>query len=212
MKNLLIALAASSLFFSCNKESIKPVASTKSPENYLQTTPGSFWVYQNVLIDEYGNETIDPVLDTIVVVGDTLINSKSYVKYMGRFMGNAYSECLRDSMGYIVHPNGTVAYSYLNFTDELSQQTNALYNYSGRMENMIDSPSTVPAGEFGTIDMVTTITYVTGDDLNACGDQEYKLKYKYNNKVGRIYSNCLYNTDLTNCRQREQRLVDYYIP
>lgn len=195
----------------CKKENTNPTI-TKDNDYTFNTEVGSYWVYQNVYIDADGNETIDPDLDTMFIIGDTVINGNTYNVKKGQFMGVSRTEIYRDSLGYIVNHEGDIQYAYNDFVSVLSElDLQVLVGFS-KMEINTSGNIEVPAGSFETIINRTRYTEPNGDPINNCGDMEFLLDFHYDKEIGLVRSNCCFINDLYNCAQREQRLVAYYIP
>jgi hypothetical protein len=159
----LFVLAFSILLFSCKKD--KDSAQPTYP-HYADFAAGSYWVYQQFIVDSLGNATATNNLDSCFVEKDTIIDGQTYYKYF-RPVPYSYSQTgygyMRDSLNYIVAPGGfimfasqdfkTVFYSHYNVLDNANHDT--LYYAYTKMEDK-DLAITVPAGTFVTSDYRTT--------------------------------------------------------
>lgn len=106
MRQFTILLLATLLFASCSKDD----DSEECPQNtftnpYFPMNTGNYWVYEVVCKDEDGIQTGNTRIDSLIVVGDSLINGISYKVFEG-FMGTPW--IYRDSLGYIVSNTGRI--------------------------------------------------------------------------------------------------------
>jgi hypothetical protein len=86
IKLLMLGIAGASLLVSCKKKNqIQEEYLTQNNQthaNYMPLKDGNYWVYQQKNVDTLGNTTgTNLTLDTITVLGDTIINNKTY-KYL----------------------------------------------------------------------------------------------------------------------------------
>ena len=209
MRKTAFLLLISIILFSCRKDAAVPEAVNNggtgtSVVPFVPLTVGSFWVYQYLIIDTLGNETITNV-DTMRITKDSIINGKSYAFIKGSYQiycPMCYS-FRRDSSGYLVCERGTIFFSSTNFKDTLH-----VFNSPGifvyyKMTHK-DSSVTVPSGIFPTSDYQ--------------GSYYFPPSYPYDNprQDGTLYSygvGIVKNYDFYGYSKYtiESRLVSYYI-
>jgi hypothetical protein len=207
MKNITIILLLFVLIIvSCAK--IEPPLPPDEKSQHLPNTVGSYWIYETFTIDSNNVEASTGIIDTITVIGDTLINGYNYAIYKGTHYGTPSLTYKRDSSGYIVYSSGNIEYSYVNFTDTLYSGFNGMHNYYSIMEN---SSVSVPAGNFTTVNLSTVFTMPNGDDINSCGDTSYEMPKHFAEGIGLVMSTCPYVYEISICRDRERRLIEYHI-
>jgi len=167
-----ILLLSMVLLASCNKEEDAPPAPQEVPPPslgaigaYSNLQTGNYWVYQRYQVDS--NDVIVQTLavDSMVVMGDSLVNGALY-KVMHRYIlgGSGTSVRLwRDSLSYLISSTqGT-----LFCTDPLDEVIYTLYQgpVGVTLDYTVHStpvPVSVGAGDFSTYRMRSTITSIGG--------------------------------------------------
>ncbi|MEJ6492250.1 MAG: hypothetical protein QNL60_07315 [Flavobacteriales bacterium] len=84
-----------------------------------------------------------------------------------------------------------------------------------RTKQLIDltnSPITVPAGTFQTMDFQNIFSNIDGTPIDSCGNWSYIQYNHYGLNVGSVKWNSLYYNEILLCKNRESRLINYYIP
>lgn len=211
-------LSLFSLFvFSCKKDTSAPVTNPSGNSFAIPHTIGSYWIYHWTKVDSLGNETPYPGVDTVTVVGDSVVNGNHYIVYAGTQMGGSQPNWLeRDSSGYIVRPGGMIVYSYLNTGIALRTSSDSYYDEVYKM----GSPTTVTStlGTFTVVDLQEILTRSSGSTLpcptgvNACGDESYTMHTYFASGVGRIRSMASYYAWFINqCSYLRSDLVEYHI-
>jgi hypothetical protein len=205
------------LFSGCKKDD-DPVAIDDNIEHecdYVHpNTIGSFWVYEWYEIRTDSPEEQLNRIDTITVIGDTLINGKEYKIYQGSYFGtnDIRTNYQRDSNGYIIDTSGHVIYSYVNFEDILRTDTTYMnLKFDLKMKsNQIES---TPTGVHTTIEAIKTYSDRDGGHATNCGDSTFTNSIWYSSGIGKIKERTGYFVAFKNCsgRHLEARLIDYYI-
>ncbi|MCB0706056.1 MAG: hypothetical protein KDC34_12125 [Saprospiraceae bacterium] len=207
------------VYCSCTKENLPAICEDPidPPEIFftLPDIPGSYWIYEWVSIDSNGTETPLNYLDSVFVIGDSVVNGQEYIVYHDYFFGTNSPEVIlkRDSLGYIVGPDGKVLYAHQNFSDTL--QTGSYpssYSYFDQMTKP-DSALTLVAGSFETIQHQRTFYFPNGDPVNVCGDTYFQFVIDYDLLIGEVRQSIgLASSIEQECKFRERRLIDYFIP
>ena len=201
-------------FLSCKKDTNTPDKPADPVTEHYPSKVGSYWVYHWYSIDSNGVETLLSEIDTISIVGDTLLSGKKYAIYKEMFMGWQQNLTYRrDSSGYIVDQLGQVRYSYVNFKDSFEMGSDTgIWNYYSKMFNKPDKVQ-VPAGSFSCVERRKVHYNDPAIPLTACGDTVITFGTYYSPSVGEIKSESGWYMELKReCKKRERRLVSYYLP
>lgn len=122
IRNTLIAigLMTAFTFAACENDPIEP----ETYPNYAQLKVGNYWIYELYTVDSLGNATSLNQFDSAYVEKDTLINGKTYYKYIrGQHpLARLADTFVRDSLHYIVNRSGERLFSSQNFSDNLYNQ------------------------------------------------------------------------------------------
>jgi hypothetical protein len=208
-KSLALAMVLSSLLVSCNKDDDKAIS-------YLPLNIGNYWIYQEYLIDTAGTETLNTVIDSVIINRDTIINDKKYYVFEGNVFWNRHQrgiyKIVRDSSGYIIDQNGMVLFAENDFADTIAYKAvinpgdsdDTLYISTFRMERITES-ITVPAGTFNVLNCRNTVN--TSMDTPDVKYPRY-LKNYYSEGVGLILFNYCYMQSPT---IYEERLIRYSV-
>lgn len=215
-----ILLLSTVLFSSCKKD--EPTDQNNTALYSLPSKEGSYWVYEWYKVDSNGVETLTGQIDSLFVLGDTVLNGKTYVRYSNHSTAFGIESYQRDSSGYIVNQLGKILYAYTNFGEILSTYDEVLSNGSGGtnywhmeffMVNLKQTPIIVPAGTFYCISHRMKAVELTNAPLNSCGDLEYITDAYYAPGIGEIKSEAsFYSTYIFNCERRYKKLKEYFIP
>lgn len=219
MKTLLPIALIITVLSSCKKESPEQNLDP-APVYSLPTSAGSYWVFERRTVDSLGNETPSGI-DTLFLLGDTLLNGKSYLAYSSWTGNFPHPNYLRDSMGYLVDENGTIHYAYVHFGDTLnSWDSNGgfpgpngfIQLYMDQyMSNGLTNLST-PAGPFDCYLRKTVSRDSAGGPVNVCGDLEFISTNYYASDIGMVrYENSFFSTMVLECKWFYYHLTDYYI-
>lgn len=152
MRNLYSILLLA-LLTACNKKNseekeLPPNAFTRATGFSI----GSYWVYNIYRIDTAGNEILMPAKDTCYVEKDTIINGKTYIK----FVEPNHNHFWRDSFNYIISHEHEIIYAPANFTDTfIKKEYDSIATMYRRMcdKNQITHTSD---GDYETKNMQTT--------------------------------------------------------
>lgn len=204
------------LFFTaCQKDSSPNIISY---ESYSPYTIGSYWIYQQVLIDSNGTEQLRTTVDTVSVIGDSIINGLTYSILKGKlipfdpYFPSGIIGYVRDSLHYLVNSKGTILFSSQDFNSTLSQFSTTSYNngdtvtnnYSYKMEN-VTAPISLPAGTFNVLNYERTASS-TDPLLNRIFAYRNSSQY-YAKGVGKVLQSYIFSDK----RYLEQRLLEYHI-
>lgn len=206
---------------SCKKEDKQPDPIDPETPNYTTpSTVGSYWVYEDFVVDSTGNITSTGQIDSVYLLGDSIINGKSYFMYGNTAGSFPQLKFERDSSGYIVNESGYILYSYSNLGNIYHSFTSTGFPGPNGPINLIVEYSmlsaqqniNVPAGNFNTYVSQQNCYDEAGGPVNECGDAEFKLKSYYASGVGKIHEEYAYFGAMTvQCSYHYRALIDYYI-
>lgn len=187
MRNvLLMAIVALALFSACKKDEPKVEPETVYP-NYGCLKAGNYWIYEHFTVDTLGGATRLHLFDSCYVEKDTLINGKTYAKMFRPYPYNLAPDIpnpslfyLRDSLHYIVDHKGIIKFSSEDFLTVFQKHYNlfnngdTLYTSAAKMDD-INQRTTVPAGEFTTLNYKTT--YKLNPEFTPYTEKVSNMKY-----------------------------------
>lgn len=198
-KFLLLSLVITSLL-GCENDS-EEVTSGKVTE-YFPMKIGNYWVYEHYRVDMFGNKTKLPLVDSVVVTNDTLINGKTYYVFEGTDYFRHGTEwgitgIYRDSSDCIVNPKGEIKLSLSNFSDTLHQ---AVLEYDSQeyaeiIYKMQDKKKKieVPAGTFDALNFQGK--FIANENFIPSGVENPRYLNNYYSKgVGLVSKNYFYFT------------------
>ena len=212
MKKILALTILSLTVLSCKKDKVEPVIPTPNNPSYTHvTTTGSYWVYDWYDVDSTGTETLNPQWkDTIRIVGDTTINGEVFQHYRGKRWNSPVEYYNRDSSGYVINPDGSVAYSYMGVPMALSSSSDGYF----KSENFIGGIQTISTA-FGNKQANTTyleVSMVDGSPVNSCGDLTVRFYNYYVSGLGCVSTETAYISQLQAlCAIKRSKLSAYYI-
>ena len=219
MKFVFALIPLSILFFSsCKKDEMQTdegCAPLAVPD-YMPLTIGSYWVYDDIIIDSLGNETSINHRDSIWVAFDSVINNETYAAIKGVYSPlnmptspDSIIMLLRDSSGYLVDYTGEIQFAAPNLTDTIDSGialtgTDTLFEWHQQMNPIVQS-ITVQAGTFNALDFQTTyFSYMMLAPPNPRVHHKFMAE-----DIGIIMQSYSYasqkNTHI------EKRLINYYI-
>ncbi|HLG04378.1 MAG TPA: hypothetical protein VI731_12340 [Bacteroidia bacterium] len=208
------ALASLLLLAACKKDAAPSPSNQINPPpsitNYAPLTTGSYWIYDWYLVDSSGNSTFLNLTDSISITGDTIIGLDTFAIAHGGWYGGApVSSYFRDSIGYLISPDGRISFSATNYIDTLYTWNSSNGNESGylKMDNIGDTV-TVPAGTFSTLNAKYIVVNNAGTWPCLGIYDVHDNQYAYN--VGKVRATFQITTD-PSCKVYEQRLRSYYI-
>ena len=215
MKRVMLAVGISILVLTaCKKENVGGLVQQENADYEFPQEEGIYWVYNWYSVDSNGVEMSLNQVDSVFILGDTVINGNTYAIYKGNFMGSDYfNSYLRDSSGFIVDQHGNVSFTYVDFnTIYNSGSEPGFWDYYGRYLEGTFNVS-VPAGAFETIAAEYYVYSPDGSSINACDDTEYSFKTHYVSGIGEVQKETAFFGEFQSaCKKRVRRLVDYYIP
>ncbi len=217
MKRVMLSVGISILFLTaCKKENPVNIPPEQTPALAYEfpAKEGSYWVYDCYEVDSNGVEISLNTVDSVFILGDTLINGNTYAIHKGQYFGGSYSTYFqRDSMGYIVGNHGNVVFKYVDFNTPIASGSDGLWDYYIRVLED-EAPITVPTGTFQSLVSEYYIYSPTGTAINNCGDIDYSYKTYMVSGIGQVYHEApTYSGDfISSCKKRVRRLVHYYIP
>jgi hypothetical protein len=218
MKFLIPISILTVLILSCKKEQPLINDQANDVDDNIETTHslpsvvGAYWVYDWYLIDSLDQSCFISLTDTVTITGDTLINGDNYVIYSGTYYGNSFTSFQRDSLGFIISPNGSIYYSLELYADTLFSGQNNLHYYFKNVNPNITSIQ-VPFGSYNVIQNQLHWGNLDASPFTACGDQEFIEFSYYDQYLGEIASQTAFLSEAQFlCQYRERRLVDYYQP
>lgn len=217
-KNILIAMGA--LFISivsCKKDEEVIIETTEEcgggivPEAFgFPSKVGTYWLYDINNIDSLGIVHSTGIRDSVVLVGDSLIDGKQFIMLNGSFMGGVPENFfIRDDGQGLVNEDGDRLMSYgliedvVIETGEQSVGADEVWNYTLKHR-----------ATTGTI-FYSELIYVADDGgvMNECGETNLPLRTSYEKGVGNIRSEIVFITAFKHfCERRERVLVDFYEP
>lgn len=217
MKKVMFACGVISILLAACKKKEHEIQGENPNQNTtyeFPTSVGSSWVYQWSEIDSTGVETLLNQYDSLFIIGDSVVNGKSYAVYRSvNYSGFENIYLQRDSSGYIVDDLGNIAFTYADFGVIYSQGSEpGLWDYYGQY---LSGPFTIalPVGTFQTIAGEYFIYSQNGSPINACGDMEESFKTYYASGVGQVLQEtAFYSHYQTQCKKLKRTLIDYYIP
>ena len=205
------------LFFGC-KKSETDLPTPIMPGNESQSftwnhTAGSYWVYQWYLMDSLGNATLHGSPDSIIVLGDTIINGHTFTRFYQDHLIFQPSEFYqRDSSGFIVDHIGNIQFSYNTFNDTVSENEVGgwFINYSVLGAEILEV--TVPAGDFNVFQKRIAIDFIDSPPPMTCTDTPgFDRFYDANNGIPVIEQIGYASPYFAICQYYERRLVEFYI-
>lgn len=199
---------ALSFLSSCKNDDDTPILIA----DHYPLSIGNYWVYQNVGIDSIGVETINTIIDSIVIKSDTVLNTKRYfilegIKYTYNSNNWGIIDLLRDSAGYIINQNGIIRFAEYNFIDTLAKRVevynlDTLYTLSFKMEKVPD-PVTLLSGTYEVYNCKGTV--LTPKEYPGVNNPRYLNNY-YADGVGNVLST---HVALSSPYRIEKRLLRY---
>lgn len=197
--------------FSCKKED--PVADCDiQPSFNLPGKPGTRWIYQWYIVDSNDVETVHNAIDTIELVGDTMINGKSFHHFYGSaFPYSAGDFYRRDSSGYIVTESGFIVWNYQNDTTAYHQSNLGEYYQKTFMANgMFDV--NVLGQDYSSFKRNQETGTVIGSDISPCAGPYVQLNSHYVEGIGEVIKETAYFAQLQQCERYRGRLIEFYEP
>lgn len=217
MKRVMFAFGISILFLTACKKEVPEVIIQEQIQPPIYEFPnkaGSYWVYEWYIADSNNVETSLNIVDSVFIIGDTLINGNMFSSYKQQYFGGNYTTYFqRDSSGYIVDQYGNVSFTYVDFNTHFSSGSDGSWDYYTHvLEDEVTA--TLPIGSFQALVREHYIYSPTGTAINNCGDIDYSYKTYMVSGIGQVYHEAptYFGDFISSCKKRVRRLVDYYIP
>ena len=145
MRNVCLLLMIFVFLSSCKKVEENPEEEHEVIQNaYYPLQTGNYWVYEFQTHLPDGTISGDPVIDSLIIVGDTLIENKTFsVLNTNRPIQNSVWY-LRDSSGYVLSKNGSTSLPPFEqtglFNDHYGTFSNGdtIYYYYDRFPDVAD--------------------------------------------------------------------------
>lgn len=208
------------LLISCKKKTVEPipemaVCNLPTVNEYYPLKVGSYWIYENVFIDSNGSVSITGWPDTVMVIGDTMINGNLFSIFKGSFFISPNNTFYyRDSSGITVDSYGHIFFN--PFDSNIYTSIDILlpeFLHTNQTLALSNAFVNVPAGTFGKIaDRRGRMSRVDGTPINACGDLYFDQHNYYAKNIGMLKFTWGYYSQIFNCQRQERRLIGYYIP
>jgi hypothetical protein len=120
MKIFISALIVLCAFSACKKDKVEPVENVNCEEKESDSIPigeekenmffplsiGSYWVYEFHTHNQDGTISNINQIDTVKVLGDSIINGENYATFKSNFPGNNVLSFYRNHNGDIIAKNG----------------------------------------------------------------------------------------------------------
>ncbi|MFA6151756.1 MAG: hypothetical protein WC716_10585 [Chitinophagaceae bacterium] len=216
----LVLCALTLLCISCKKKETVTPKIPPQPDviypDYARLKPGNYWIYQVFEVDTFGNATPTGVFDSVYAGPEKEFNGKMFQLRMApetagsKDYTGAY---MRDSLYYIVAPNGKIRFSSTDFEKTFSSW---YFDWSGSTDTAAfihtfmtdkDKKTIVPAGTFQTAAFDEQWNMYPG---YRNGGIIIEQKIKYNIDIG-IVSEALPFYVYTAHLRKERRLVRYSV-
>ena len=211
MKQILFVAFVFTIVLSCSKEKSEPMPAEAA--SYAPLTIGSYWVYSHFKINSFtGEEEQLEIVDSVVVVGDTVINSETYSVFYGTravFSGRGPGiiSLLRDSSGFLIDNEGKVHFA-TNFPQQVLRTDHlildggdTIYTVNYTMED-VKQEITAPAGQFITLNF-------KGELIDNVHENPRYLNNYFAEGVGKVIDTYFYIAQ--NEYYFERRLKKYHI-
>lgn len=211
MKKTLAFTILSLFILSCKKDKLEPTPPPVNSYTHVNTV-GSYWVYDWYDVDSTGNETLWATgwKDTIRIVEDTTINGKVFQHYQGKQLNQFIEYFQRDSSGYVINADGSIAYSYMGAPMALSSSSDGYM----KLKSFIGGIQTINTA-FGSKQANTTYLEASMEDgspMNSCGDLTVRFYNYYVSGLGCAGTETAYLGQLqSQCIKKRSKLSAYYI-
>ncbi len=212
MKSICFIAVISISFFACRKDPKTEYSALEAPPQFhLVTTPGSWWKYESYTVDSMGVETLNPEIDCVYVVGDTMINGEVYSHLQGTYFGAfTLNTIRRDSSHYIINSFGGRLFSTVEQIETLKVSEGFIENIYCTTNGMKE-PKMVPAGIFEVYDSEVHHWNADGSPYTNC-EMSWTGHEYFADGIGMIALQSGYISQIQNlCEYQEMRLIEYYI-
>jgi hypothetical protein len=202
---------------SCNKRELDPIiiildapttdVAARTVEDFFPMSVGSYWIYEWVTVDTLGGETPYGANDTVMVIGDTVLNGNTFAILEGTWLSNQSRRWYyRDSADYVLTDYGGKLFTVNQTSDTLGSSHQP---FSGWMYKYMATPPAsinTPAGCFHSIYDAKTDLYP--DDPNYPWGAPRSDHSYFAEGIGNVLQIVYY---LSSPSYLHRRLTDYYI-
>lgn len=203
---------------SCNKEEPQDIqVTTPVPPiyvpNYMPLEIGNYWVYEIYKIENH-QETIWDHIDSIAIVGDTIIRNERYFQFGGETppLFQSKWKILRDSSTYIVDEDGGIFFTLQDIGDVFYNRTE-YFNEGDTVFNMQchvapnEESINIPAGDFNAMNKITD--FITFPQSSTADSIKYRsINSYFIDGVGQSTNSIFYASSNFHW---EKRLIRYHI-
>lgn len=151
-----------------NDESINV---TEENGGFYALKVGNKWVYKNYKLESNDQYIDTGVTDSIEIIAKEAINNITYFKFRRKTTGNengitfcnpngVHYELLRDSLGYLIKPDGTIKYA----NNDYSERIVVNQDWGGAIYEELQSDTEMITVEAGVYECVNTYRYMK--DIN----------------------------------------------
>lgn len=157
MNNALLLVAITIAFVACKKDDEYCLPAGGGPvvqvtiSDFSNLATGNYWVYERTNYDSTGVYISGPVLDSLVITGDSVYNGSTYAVQRRGLSGASMlnvGKLLRDSANCIVDQTGDIVFQYGVFDQVAWTDTTPNVLYVDYTLSSSPSQQVVPAGSF----------------------------------------------------------------
>lgn len=200
----------------CSKSDNPEILPAPPPSFDMPVNPGSLWVYEWYNMYADGSESATGMIDTVQVIGDTIISDLTYAVFRGQYLTpTVRTSYVRDDGTAWIDEEGGTLFDYTAFevdygfgNTDLGLDPEISFHFSDH--DLLDQEIEVPAGTFGAIDHRDSRYYSGYPQLNPCCDTVLVKSRKYAPGIGEISSSTAYWAQYQyNCTRIERRLISF---
>lgn len=212
---LALVMSTALALLACDRdEPARPIAppapAPATGPDYTPLTIGSYWVYEVWDLPANGAPRLNPLLDSTVVIGDTVVRGHHYAIVSDQMFGFRRRQLQRDSADYLINDKGGKLFSSTDFSRPLSY---SIYDFGSGHPDTLQVCQMANRDSIVSVPAITSPTYDNRGTINpalcvAATLVPYNHHF-YAPNVGLIKDVCCY------CSlppyQLERRLLRYHI-